>query len=729
MLSLNFEPRAYQEKIARIALSGNTLVVLPTGLGKTNVFVMVALERLKERPDAKILLLGPTRPLIDQYLAVFTKQTSVPEEKLTVLTGKINPENRAQRFADAQIIFSTPQGLENDLITKRISLENVALLGIDEAHRAVGEYSYVWIADQYLKYAHRPRIIALTASPGADKQKIQEVVNNLQIEHIESRTHDDPDVKRYIQPVKVIHEYVSLPDNLGEIAGHLRTCFRNKIKSMSQYLGEPIPEDLNRKDLLSYQAKLQGSVLKGSTDFRIRRALSLAAEAMKVQHAVELAESQGLYALKEYCQDIFKKAQTTQTKATKNLAEDSEFRNAYAKTLTLIERDISHPKMDRLKELVTTMITIDPDAKAIIFNNYRDNAGHIVDMLNTIDNVRATLFVGQSKKKGSGLSQKDQKTMIQAFASGEYNFLVSTSIGEEGLDIPKVDAVIFYEPVPSAIRAIQRRGRTGRSDEGKVIVLVTKGTRDEAYLWSTRHKERTMHRNLRELSTHAPESVRINSTLKDFEEEITVIADARENGMLKALTDLGRTVDIRSLESADYQVSDEVGIEFKTAEDFAQSLIDGRLLAQARAQRKAYARPIMIIEGFERIYTSRNLHANAIRGALCALALDFQITLLPTKNPKESAALIAMMARREQSHSGRPIARHAEKDAETIERAQEYVASALPGIGPTLAPSLLEAFKTLKSLANASPEDIARIEKIGKKKSERIWQVFNEHYR
>jgi Fanconi anemia group M protein len=106
-------------------------------------------------------------------------------------------------------------------------------------------------------------------------------------------------------------------------------------------------------------------------------------------------------------------------------------------------------------------------------------------------------FVGQaSKGTDTGLNQREQKEIIDKFRAGDYNVLVSTSIAEEGLDIPATDLVVFFEPVPSEIRTIQRRGRTGRKQAGRVIVLVTRDTRDEAYLWTSRKKEMQMRREL-----------------------------------------------------------------------------------------------------------------------------------------------------------------------------------------------------------------------------------------
>jgi Fanconi anemia group M protein len=158
----NFEPRLYQQTIFATAAKYNTLVVLPTGMGKTNVFLMLAAQRLKQYPKSKILFIGPTRPLIDQYLKVFKKHFEIEDEKLAVFTGHVPPQKRAELWQRCQIFFSTPQGLENDIIAGRIKLEEVSLLGVDEAHRAVGDYAYVFVAKQYMKKSKHPRILALS---------------------------------------------------------------------------------------------------------------------------------------------------------------------------------------------------------------------------------------------------------------------------------------------------------------------------------------------------------------------------------------------------------------------------------------------------------------------------------------------------------------------------------------------------------------------------------------
>ena len=122
-------------------------------------------------------------------------------------------------------------------------------------------------------------------------------------------------------------------------------------------------------------------------------------------------------------------------------------------------------------------------------------------------------IIGQAKKKNVGLSQKEQKQIIGDFREGKLNVICATSIGEEGLDIPEVSAVIFYEPIPSAIRKIQRAGRTARLSPGKLIILVTKDTRDEINHYAAAARERKMYKTIESVKQQLKSQTK---TLDDF---------------------------------------------------------------------------------------------------------------------------------------------------------------------------------------------------------------------
>lgn len=496
-----FTPRLYQETILNTATAKNTLVVLPTGLGKTNIFLMLAVKRLGTYPDSKILLIGPTKPLIDQYIEVFRKYFDIAEEKMAVLTGMVPPEKRIEIWNRSTIIFSTPQGLENDLLAGKIGLENVTLLGFDEAHRAVKEYSYVWIAKHYIKTAKFARILALTASPGSDLEKISEVCTNLFIEEIEVRTESDPDVKPYVQEIEINWLNVDLPAEFEVIKKHLESSFKSKLEDVKNAGYLQSTTGTTKGELLKLQAKLHYDLAGDYKNFPLLRAISAMAESMKVSHALELIESQGITAVYKYFERLKEDATSGKTKAVKRLFSDQSFLAAVANTESLYNKKIEHPKLAELKKIIAKNVADVNGAKAIVFNQYRDSALKLQEELNTLDGIRARIFVGQTKKGETGLSQKQQKELLEKFSAGEFNVIIATSIGEEGLDIPKVDLVVFYEPIPSAIRQIQRRGRTGRQEKGRVIILVTRNTRDEAFRWVAHHKEEKMHKILKTLKS------------------------------------------------------------------------------------------------------------------------------------------------------------------------------------------------------------------------------------
>ncbi|MBW2982623.1 DEAD/DEAH box helicase [Candidatus Woesearchaeota archaeon] len=730
----DFKPRLYQETILSTTVSNNTLVVLPTGMGKTAISMMLAIQRFKQYPNSKVLILAPTRPLVEQHIETFKKYLDISSEEFVVFTGFVKPEKRAELWKSAKIIFSTPQGLENDIITGRINLEDVSLLVFDEAHRAVGDYAYVFVAKQYYKKAKYPRILGLTASPGSEIEKIQEVVNNLFVEKVEVRTDQDPDVKPYIKEIKVEWIKVKLPPPFEEVQGLLKAIVKDRVSKLKKWgiLQRKDISFVNKTDLLALQAQLRGRAASGEKDFVLWNAISVLAEIMKVQHGLELLETQGINALNEYLNKLQKEGYSSKTKAVKNIVADINFRSALIKTQTMFEKGFQHPKLIELQKLIEK--EINEEVKIIVFNQYRDNAKNIVEELNKMDRVNAKLFVGQQKKSDSGLSQKEQKKMLDEFRNNEFNVLVATSVGEEGLDIPKVDLVVFYEPIPSAIRHIQRRGRTGRQEKGRVIILMTENTRDEGYRWSAHHKEKRMYRNLLSLKSNLtlkdPSQDDLSRFVPKEENKIKIFADHREkgSGVIKELVDLNTDLKLEQLDTADYILSSRCGVEFKTVEDFVNSIIDGRLLEQAKQIKNNFERSLVIVEGEQDLFSVRNIHPNAIRGMLATIAVSYGIPVLFTKNPKESAALLMAIAKREQEETGKDFSMHADRKPLSLKEQQEYVVSALPNVGGTLAKELLRKFKTVKKIVNAKEEKLQKVGKIGEIKAKKIREILDNEY-
>ena len=643
MVDITFNPRLYQETILHSCLQKNTLVVLPTGLGKTKIAIMTIAKRHKDYPSTKSLFLTPTKPLATQ---IFNEiKNSTKEENISLFTGIIPPKKRKELWKNSKIIVSTPQCIENDLINNSLDLKDVSTLIIDEAHRAVKDYSYTWIAKEYHKNSKFERIIGLTASPGSDLKKILEVCKHLNSKEVEIRIESDPDVKKYVQELKIEKEIIELPDEFKKIRKYFQDSLKSKLIEIKKQNTLTISSNPSKTEILNSQARLQGEIAKGIKDYNIFKTISLLAETLKISHAIDLLETQGINPLYLYLENILKDSRLKKTKAVRNLVTDLNFKSAYALTERLKEKEVKHPKQERLKIIIEENITKDPNIKIIVFNHFRNSVSELEKELNKIKRINAKLFVGQSKKEGIKLRQKEQISILKDFRDNIYNCLISTSIGEEGLDLPKVDLVIFYEPIPSAIRSIQRRGRTARHDKGKIITLITKNTRDESNFWAAHHKEKRMYSVLdkvrKELKKHE------QPTLKKFIEKTdsTIYVDSRESnsGITKLLHDIGLNLKIKTLSSADFIISDRVGIERKTPKDFINSMIDKRLFTQLRGLRENFEKPLIIIEGTEDIFSIRNIHPNAIRGMLSTITISYGIPIVYTKNPKDTAELLKVI--------------------------------------------------------------------------------------
>ncbi|MFH1972822.1 MAG: DEAD/DEAH box helicase [archaeon] len=720
-----FKPRLYQENIFNTCVRSNTLVVLPTGRGKTKLAILVAVHRLNNFKGSKIVFLTPTKPLAAQIAREFKENTNI--SNINLFTGEMKPELREELWKESSVIVSTPQGFTNDVINKKIDLREVSLMVFDECHRATGDYDYVWLAKHYNKIGNFPRIIGLTASPGSDLETIDGVSKKLFIEDVEVRSDSDEDLKPYVQEVKIDYVLIEFPEDFKQVQGYLSECFKSKLRLLKEFNVIGAISDISKKRLLELQRELQKRVARGERDQLIWQSIVLVAESIKAHHALELLETQGVFALKEYFNKLYTEAETGKTKSTKNLVQDINFKSARAKLDLMIEKNVEHPKIQKLLDIVKEEIK--DDFKILIFNQYRDSANLLVKRLNEVKGVRAKLFVGQMKKKGTGLSQKEQIQIIEDFKDGKYNVLVGTSVSEEGLDIPSVDLVMFYEPVPSAIRTVQRRGRTGRESGGQIKILVTKGTRDEAYRWTAYHKEGRMHRVLQGLKSKLSLSSPEQKSVTDYGNKIKIYADSREkgSGIMKYLVDLNVDVRMQNLDVGDFLVSESCCIERKEVSDFVASIIDKRILDQVKAM-KQFEKPILIIEGMDDIYSVRKVHPNAIRGMLAYIAMDMKIPIIYTKDSRDTAEFLVVAAKREQEDTKKEFSIRGERKPLTLKEQQEFIVGSLPGVGGTLAKNLLKEFRSVKGVVNASEDELKDVDLVGKKKAEAIKKVVEEDY-
>ena len=789
------EKRRYQLRLADTASRGHTLVCLPTGLGKTAVSLLVTADRLAEH-GGKSLLLAPTKPLVQQHAEFYREALDVAADEVVVFTGGVRPDDRAELWASATVICATPQVIENDLVGNRISLSDVTHITFDECHRATGNYAYNYIAERYHADAETPLVTGMSASPGGDKEEILVVCENLGLDDVAVMTESDADVAEHTHHTSVEWERVELPETVLEIRDALNEVISERLEALKN-LGVTNSTDpsMSQTQLNAIRAKLQELIHNGNGDGY--KGMSAHAEIMKLRRAVELVETQSVESLRRYFERQRDAARSSgASKASQRFVSEPRVQEAMRRADAF---DDLHPKFRRARILLAQTLGIEDGERVIVFTESRDTAETLTDFLG--EHFETRRFVGQGDKEGSdGMTQKEQKATLDAFRAGEFEVLVSTSVAEEGLDVPDVDLVLFYEPVPKGIRSIQRKGRTGRASEGRVVVLLAEDTRDEAFFWISRNEEKRMESELRQLkniegeltaelggqagldefedgdsdverpdderSTGGGESAATDTTaaadgqvgLTDFANEVGengedddeddhegVVATAEPDGETVEIVADQRELDshiardlstregietrLETLAVGDYVLSDRVAVERKSVDDFLDTLVGGdrSMFEQVGAAARHYARPVVILEG-ERLYEARNVHPNAIRGALASLAVDFGASVMQTSGAEETADLLEVIARREQEVSNRSVSVHGEKGGKTLTEQQEYVVGAIAEVGPVTARALLEHFGSVEAVMAAAEDDLIEVDGVGAVTAERIREVAASEY-
>lgn len=744
------EARLYQQVLAADVLKkGNTMIVAPTALGKTIVATLVAADRLEKVKNSKILVLAPSKPLAIQHESTFKEFLTVP---CSSITGAVKTDERVKRWEESQIICATPQTVESDLLKGRYSLKDVSLVVFDECHHGVGSYSYVYLASRYVKESKFNLILGLTASPGSDKEKIKEVCDNLYIQSIVVKTEEDNDVRPYFNPVAIDWVRVKMSSELEKIKTHVDKALKIRLKGLKN-MGVIRTVSVNKLDILKARGRVQSAIARSVNPKKeCFQAISILSAVINIQHSQELIETQGVVTFNKYVARLRKK----KTKAAKSLIQDPNFGKAIYLAREAEKHGLEHPKLKKVTDIIKkelgqngqTKLQSDryvkdadqKSSKIMVFTQYRDSLEMIHQKLEK-EGIKSAKFFGQASRDGEkGLTQKEQKEIIKAFKIGEYDVLLSTSVAEEGIDIPAVDLVILYEPVPSEVRMIQRRGRTGRKRSGRVKVLITNGTRDEGYYWASVNKERRMKHQLidpdvlEELNSNAIERMENEKRVKILDptpkkEELPVVfADTREGNskVIRHLSEMEIDVKVQAMAVGDYQVSDEVVIERKTAKDFVDSIVDKRLFKQARSLMEEFKRPLIILEGDD-LYDGM-INPNAIRGSIASIALDFGISIIPTRNAQDTAAMIKRIAIREQSGEKTPIQIRTDKKPVNLWEQQLFIIESLPNIGPVNAKNLLEHFGTVANIINASESQLQEVEGIGKKTAANIRKVVDSKY-
>ena len=455
------EKREYQVNLANQAIDENCIVVLPTGLGKTAIALQVIAEYLSKGTGG-VLFLAPTRVLVNQHYEFLKSNLTLDD--ISLITGEDTIQKRSKLWNNS-VICATPEIAKNDLDRQIVNPNQFNLVIFDEVHRTVGDYAYSGIAERFDNSS--VRILGMTATLPSEKEKATEILTKLKISNVAQRTEDSSDVKPYTQETHTEWINVELPPELKAIQKLLKLALDERY-------------DVLKKNGISLASQQSLSALLRIRQYVLnqnRRSAKPLFTAIRIHYALNILEAHGITPFLKFCD----RARVKKGVGVKELFEiDPNFTRAVHLAKEAQSRGIEHSKIPKLKEIIESV-----PGKALIFTSYRDSVDLIFSKLNELG-ISAGILIGKAGE--TGLKQKKQIETVQKFRDGEFQVLVATRVGEEGLDIAEVNQVIFYDNVPSSIRFIQRRGRTGRKDTGKLVVLIAKDTIDETYYWIGKRK-------------------------------------------------------------------------------------------------------------------------------------------------------------------------------------------------------------------------------------------------
>ena len=455
------ESRDYQINLAQDAIRDNCIVVLPTGLGKTTVALYVMAEYLSRNTGGS-LFLAPTRVLATQHYN-FLKDTMTLDD-ISLVTGEDTLKKRKQRWI-ASVVCATPEIARNDFDRGAVHPSQFNLVVFDEVHRAVGDYAYTAIAQKFV--GRDVRILGMTATLPSEIDKATEIVTRLRIAKVAERTDQSDDVRPYIQDTATQWVEVDLPPEMIRMQRDIKRALTDRY------------EELKRQGFTGLGAQSLSALLRIRTQVfsRKRGAIVPLMSAIRLHYALNTLEAHGITPFLKFCDRTRKKGGP----GTADLLDNDRF---FSRTIQAAiqyqSKGLEHPKIPRLRQILENT-----PGKVLIFASLRDTVDVIHDNLKKM-NIPSAILIGKAGK--TGLKQKKQVETVQKFRDGQYRVLIATRVGEEGLDIAEVNHVIFYDNVPSSIRFVQRKGRTGRKSAGKLIVLIAKNTIDETYYWVGKRK-------------------------------------------------------------------------------------------------------------------------------------------------------------------------------------------------------------------------------------------------
>ena len=490
------EARAYQLEAVDEALNSSMLLVMPTAAGKTAVIWMMISEKLSG--GGKAIMIAPTVGLVEQHVRSLREVLNL-DDGIVSVTGQIPPAKRVEKWNGARLVVATPKVVVNDANNGVVDLSDFSVLVVDEAHHCTGDHAMAQVCDKYISENLDPHVLGVTASPGHRPETVREICSRTGALRIHIRNSGEEMLSGYLSELEVREITVIVPEEMIRLSEPFK-IWQQGIVDRERRLGRYVmPGMINFSGLSNAMDRAKSAIGRGEASGY--QSVSQIAVAMRLHHLINCLMSQGVSASREYL-DRLEDEESGSKKTVRDFLRDIRIRELRT---NLAEMDEIHSKIGAVRRMVRERIKRDSKSRIIVFANYRDTIASLETSLEGLKGITPIRFVGQSSRGSrKGLSGREQVRRLDEFRNGNANVLLATSIGEEGLDIPSADLVIFYEPVSSEIRTIQRRGRTGRKRLGEVIVLIAEGTRDEGAKAAALRREENMLRAVHRVSRSLP---------------------------------------------------------------------------------------------------------------------------------------------------------------------------------------------------------------------------------
>ncbi len=484
--------RDYQFNIVQRGLFNNLLVALPTGLGKTFIAATIMLNWYRWTTESQIVFVAPTKPLVSQQVGACFNIAGIPRSATTMLTGGVSQGLRSEEWKDKRVFFMTPQTLLNDLKAGYADPKKIVLLVVDEAHRATGSYAYVEVVSFLRRFNQSFRVLALTATPGADVEAVQKVIDGLDISRVEIRTETSMDICSYVHQRKIEKHVFQNTEEMEMCMELYSQALQPLVKTVAGFNAYWSTNPCDLTPFGCQQAKKKWFMEAGRNANQgvknvVNNVFTILAS---ISHGMDLLKYHGMGPFYIKMKEFQDESAKSKSKYKKQILDSDAWKKLMVRLKGWVgdENFVGHPKLDFLQQVILDHFINAGEGQGpgkaalshtriMVFAHFRDSAEEIVRILKRHQPmIRPRVFVGQAHGKNSeGMNQKEQLDVIEKFKAGTYNTLIATSIGEEGLDIGEVDLIICYDSKASPIRMLQRMGRTGRKREGKIVMLQMQG--------------------------------------------------------------------------------------------------------------------------------------------------------------------------------------------------------------------------------------------------------------